>query len=60
VHYVPLRKDLSNLDEPFAKFRDPDYGACVREQAHELVRAELTYSKLIDRFHAELAPLLGW
>ena len=58
VHYVPLRKDFSNLDEAIAKFRDPDYGARVREQAHELVRAELTYTKLIDRFHAELASII--
>jgi hypothetical protein len=53
VHYIPLRKDFSNLDEALAKFRDPGFAARVRENAFAVVR-ELTYPRLIDRFHDAL------
>lgn len=58
-HYIPLRKDFSDLDEAIAKLRDADYSRRIRDAAHELVARELTYERLIDRFHDELAPLLG-
>jgi hypothetical protein len=57
VHYIPLRKDFSNLDEAIAKFRDPGVSARVRENAFEVAQ-ELTYTKLIDRFEDALRPLL--
>ena len=57
VHYIPLRKDFSNVDEALAKFRDDAFCARIRERAFELAH-ELTYPKLIDRFHDALGPLL--
>jgi hypothetical protein len=58
VHYIPLRKDFSNLDEALAKFRDDGFATHVRENAFALAH-DLTYPKLIDRFKDALAPLLG-
>src|SRR5207302_6407556 len=57
VHYVPLEKDFSNLDEAIAKFRDEGFAARVRDNAFALAH-ELTYPKLIDRFEDALRPLL--
>jgi hypothetical protein len=57
VHYIPLRKDFSNLDEALAKFRDPAFVARMRENAFAVAR-ELTYPRLVDRFHDALRPLL--
>jgi hypothetical protein len=59
VHYIPLRKDFSNLDEAVAKFRDPELGCAVAERAYEVAIGELTYAALIDRFARALEPLLG-
>ena len=57
VHYIPLRKDFSNVGESIAKFRDEGFCARVRENAFAVAQ-ELTYPKLIDRFHDALRPLL--
>jgi hypothetical protein len=57
VHYVPVEKDFSNLDEAIAKFRDPAVAERVRENAFAVAQ-DLTYACLIDRFHDALAPLL--
>ena len=57
VHYVPLEKDFSNLDEAIAKFRDPAVSALVRENAFAVAQ-DLTYTKLVDRFEDALRPLL--
>jgi hypothetical protein len=58
VHYIPLRKDFSNLDQAIAEFRDDRHAEAIRDEAHALVCEHLTYPKLLERFHAELAPLL--
>ena len=57
VHYIPLRKDFSNLVEAIGKFRDEAARDDVRENAFQIAR-ELTYPKLIDRFHDALRQLL--
>jgi hypothetical protein len=57
VHYIPLRKDFSNVDEALAKFRDEALCARLRENAFDLAH-ELTYPKLIGRFEDALRPLL--
>ena len=57
VHYIPVRKDFSNLREAIGKFRDESVRNHVRENAFQVVR-ELTYPKLIDRFHDALRQLL--
>jgi hypothetical protein len=58
VHYIPLKKDFSNADEAIGKFRDAAFRETIVENAYQLARSELTYDRLIDRFHDALAPLL--
>jgi hypothetical protein len=57
-HYIPLKKDFSNADEAVAKFKDRAFRARVAENAHALVRQELTYDTLLERFRAALSPLV--
>jgi hypothetical protein len=57
VHYIPLEKDFSNIDEALAKFRDEALCARIRGNAFDLAH-ELTYPKLIGRFEDALRPLL--
>jgi hypothetical protein len=57
-HYIPLKKDFSNVDEAIAKFRDRGFRDGVACNALRLVRDELTYDRLLGRFQAALAPLL--
>jgi hypothetical protein len=59
VHYIPLRKDFSNVDEAIEKFRDEGIRRTVAENAYLLAVEELTYERLIDRFHRALAPFIG-
>lgn len=57
-HYIPLRKDLSDVDEGVRKFRDAACRESIVERAYQLVRSELTYPRLLDRFCDAVAPLL--
>ena len=54
-HYIPLKKDLSNVDEALEKFRDEAYCRHVTAQACELAMAEFRYDRLIDVFADTLA-----
>jgi hypothetical protein len=58
VHYIPLRKDLSNAGEAVGKFLDRSTRRAIADRAFDLVRSELTYDRLIDRFADALEPLL--
>jgi hypothetical protein len=58
VHYIPLRKDLSNIDDVMQKFHDHAYCQQLVERAYALVREHLTYQKLLDRFHQALLTVL--
>jgi hypothetical protein len=58
VHYIPLRKDLSDADVAIEKFRDTGFCAKLVDNAYAVAAGELTYTRLIDRFYAALAPLL--
>jgi glycosyl transferase family 1 len=57
-HYIPLKKDFSNVDEAVAKFRDGEFRNRVATNALRLVREDFTYERLLCRFHTALAPLL--
>lgn len=57
-HYIPLRKDLSNLDEVFETFADPAACARIAENAYRKAVSDLTYERLIDRFHAALVSAM--
>lgn len=59
IHYIPLRKDFSNVDEAVARFRDVANRERIAQNAYDLARSELTFEKLLDRFHAELTARFG-
>jgi hypothetical protein len=50
VHYIPVRKDLADIDDALAKLADVGYSDRIAENAYELAHADLTYAVLIDRF----------
>lgn len=54
VHYIPIRRDLSNVDEAIAKLRDPGVRAEVAGNAYRLVREELGCDRLVDRLVSEI------
>jgi hypothetical protein len=57
-HYIPLRKDFSNVDDALDLLEDRERVERMTEAAYEVARSELTYERLIDRFHHVLAPLV--
>ena len=58
VHYIPLRKDMSNVDEVVTKLRDGAYCRRLVDAAYNLAMSELTYNRLIERFFASLSAIL--
>ena len=58
VHYIPLRKDLSNFDEAIAKFRDEGYCREITENAYGVAVNELSHGHLIDRFFDAFARVI--
>jgi hypothetical protein len=58
VHYIPLEKDFSNLDEAAARLRDETLCARLADNAYAMVQETLTYAKLLDRFADTLATLV--
>lgn len=58
VHYIPLKKDFSNVDGALRKFRDREISGAMADNARQLVMSELTYDRLIDRFSEALSPQL--
>ncbi len=59
VHYIPLKKDLSNAAEAMLAFRDADYAQRVANNAFELAMTEFRYDVLIGKFHEAFAPLVA-
>jgi hypothetical protein len=57
-HYVPVRKDFADLDDALDKLADEATTAGMVERAREVALAELTYERLLGRFHDALAALL--
>jgi len=57
VHYVPLRKDFSNVAEVLAQLRDPVRTAALTEQAYEdlIASGRYSYERFIRSFDEELA-----
>lgn len=53
VHYVPIRRDLSNLVGALERIRDAAYCRAIVDNAYALAIHELTYQRLIEKFHAE-------
>jgi hypothetical protein len=57
-HYIPLQKDFGNIDEVMHKFRDDSYCERIINNAYDVVRSDLTYDRLIDKFSAEMREIL--
>lgn len=57
-HYIPLKKDFSNADEAIRKFRDLGFCAELVENAYQMAMSELTYSRLLERVHRAVVPLV--
>jgi hypothetical protein len=53
-----LKKDFSDADDAMRKFKDQTCRERIANNAYELVREELTYDRLIDRFRTDVAPLV--
>jgi hypothetical protein len=58
VHYVPVRRDASNLADAMEQLRDPRHCGAIVERAYDLVSRDWTFERLIERFHAAFIPLL--
>jgi hypothetical protein len=57
-HYIPLKRDFSNIEEVVRKFRDDAYCEILVDKAYEIVMNELTYDQLIEKFSSELRDVL--
>jgi hypothetical protein len=58
VHYIPLKKDFSNIDDVLRKFRDESFRRGVADRAFKVATTELTYPRLLDRFASALAQVV--
>jgi Glycosyl transferases group 1 len=58
VHYIPLRRDLANLDEAVETFLDEPQANEIADAAYEVAQSELTYARLVDRFVDALEEVL--
>jgi hypothetical protein len=56
VHYIPLRKDFSNLDEVLMLFRDPQVRRELTQNAHRdlIASGRYSYERFIERFDEDL------
>ena len=57
-HYICLKKDSTNLPDVVEKLRDDSYCEKITSNAYDVVMAELTYEKLIEKFAASLNNIL--
>lgn len=48
-HYVPLKPDLSDLDDALAALRDPDFGRAMAEEAYRHALAHHTHRHRLDQ-----------
>ena len=48
VHYIGVKKDLSNLDQAIDQFKNKKVSKIIAERAYELIVEKHTYRKRID------------
>lgn len=58
VHFIPLRKDFSNIDEAVDKLKDSEFCSRLTEAAFDVAMSKLTYKALIEKFHKTLQNIL--
>jgi hypothetical protein len=56
VHYIPLKKDFSNVDNVIEQFRDPELRRRLTENAYrDLIASErYSYARFVESFDGEL------
>ena len=62
IHYIAIKRDLSNLPDAIAKFRDESYRSRITRTAYEYVLSEHTYAHRVERLLqliTSLAPVSG-
>ena len=58
-HYIPLRKDFSNISEAIEKFRDHAFCRRISDNAFRLATTEFTYAALVGRARDAVGPLVS-
>jgi len=58
VHFIPLRKDFTNIDDVLIKLQNKDYCAQITAAAYDLAISEFTYPVLINKFHQALLSVI--
>jgi len=48
-HYIPVRRDLTNIDDAIERFRDADHRTRIAERAYDFVMAEHTYRHRVEK-----------
>lgn len=51
-HYIPLKRDLSDVEEALSKFCDPDYRRNMVERTYDFVIASHTYAQRVSKLEA--------
>ncbi|MBV8772682.1 MAG: glycosyltransferase family 1 protein [Deltaproteobacteria bacterium] len=49
LHYIAVKKDLSNVEEAIARFRDESYRSRIVEETYDYVLSEHTYVHRVER-----------
>jgi len=55
VHYISVRRDLSDIDQTVERFKDVTYRQRIIDQAYDHVMAEHTYARRVARLVATVA-----
>ena len=58
-HYIPLKKDFSNVTDAVAKFRDRSFCRTLTDNAYALATREFTYEALVGRVRDAVQPLVS-
>ena len=61
-HYIPLKKDFSNVDDVLSKVTDDEYLQAIAERAyaHVIESGQHSYRRFVEGFDDFLAATIGW
>jgi len=61
-HYIPLKKDFSNVDDVLSKLADDEYLQAMAERAyaHVVESGRYSYRQFVEGFDDFLAETIGW
>lgn len=58
IHYIPLKKDFSNISEVIKKMKDKDYCMHIQKNCFELCRKEFSPSFVLDKIYFNIKKYL--